>query len=95
MESSSSIESRRQHLLAKATRVNKKSSRLQNKIQREVTKRSPDMTKINKWQGKSAKYVNKGHRYLDEIAALDQDNQQATEISFQMEKVCFCVQILM
>ncbi len=89
MESSSSVESRRQHLLAKATKANKISSRLQNKIQREITKRSPDMTKINKWQEKSARYVNKGHRYLDEIGALVQDNQQATEISFNLEKVCF------
>ncbi len=47
------------------------------------------MTKNNKWKEKSAKYVNKGLRYLDEIGALDQDNHQATEISFKMEKVCF------
>ncbi len=47
------------------------------------------MAKINKWQEKSAKYVNKGHLYLDVIGAVDQDNLQVTEISFKMEKVCF------
>jgi DNA replication protein DnaD len=95
MESVSLIQSkedaRRQRLFNKATRVNKKSSRLQKKIQQEVSKRSPEMSKINKWQKKSAKYVNKGLDYLDQIGALD---HQATEISFKIEKVCLCVQLL-
>ncbi len=47
------------------------------------------MAKMNKLQQKSAKYVKKGHRHLNKIGAVDQDNQQATEISFKMEKVCF------
>ena len=46
------------------------------------------MTKINKWKKKSAKHVNKGLRYLDEIEALDK-HDKIKEITFKLEKVCF------
>ena len=71
-----------------ARQASKESSRLQKKIQIEVAKRSPDMTRINKWKKKSAKHVNKGLRYLDEIEALDK-HDKTKEITFKLEKVCF------
>ena len=47
------------------------------------------MAKINNWNEKSAKYVNKGLRYMNKIDALDQENNDRTkEISFNVEKVC-------
>ena len=91
MESRGEIEVRRQRLLEQARRSNAESGRLQRKIQREMQKRSPRMTKVMKWQEKSAKYVNRGLRYVDKYDALGKDNREETEISFNLEKV-FCVQ---
>ena len=89
MEPTDKVESRRQHLLGKATKYNKKSVRLLKKVEREIRNRRPNMAKINNWKEKSAKYVNKGLRYMNKIDALDQENNDRTkEISFNMEKVC-------
>ena len=91
MESSRQIEARRQRLIEKAARRNKKSKRLQRKIQREIEKKIPNMAKVSKWQDKSAKHVDKGLRYVDQMKTLGQDkNDQKTEISFKLEKVCLC-----
>jgi len=87
MESTRQIEVRRQRLLEKARRSNSKSARLQRKIQREMEKQSPQMTKVMKWQEKSARYVNRGLRYMNEFDALGEDNHEETEISFNLEKV--------
>ena len=84
-------EVRRQCLLNKASRAHKKSNRLQKKIQRAVIQKNPDISKIGKWQSKSAKYVDKGLRYLDEIGALNKDeHHESLEINFKMEKVSLC-----
>ena len=91
MKSRGQIEIRRQRLLEKARRSNAKSGRLQRKIQREMQKRSPRMTKVMKWQEKSARYVNRGLRYMNKFDALDKDNHEETEIFFNLEKV-LCVQ---
>ena len=89
MEATRTIEARRQRLIEKATRRNMKSKRLQKKIQREVQRKSPNMARISKWQNKSAKHVNKGLRYLDRMNALgEEQNDQGTEVSFKLEKVC-------
>ena len=91
MEARSTIEARRQRLTEKAARRNKKSKRLQRKIQREVQRKSPSMARISKWKNKSAKHVNKGLRYLDRVNALGKEkNDQRTEISCKLEKVCLC-----
>ena len=91
MEATPTIEARRQRLIEKAARRNMKSKRLQKKIQREVQRKSPNMARISKWQNKSAKHVNKGLRYLDRMNALGEDqNDQETEVSFKLEKVCLC-----
>ena len=93
MEATPTIEARRQRLIEKAGRRNMKSKRLQKKIQREVQRKSPNMARISKWQNKSAKHVNKGLRYLDRMNALglgEDQNDQETEVSFKLEKVCLC-----
>ena len=91
MEATHTIEERRQRLIEKAARRNKKSKRLQKKIQREIEKKNPNMIKVSKWQDKSAKHVDKGLRYMDQMKTLGQNkNDQKTEISFNLEKVCLC-----
>ena len=91
MEATHTIEARRQHLIEKAARRNMKSKHLQKNIQRKVQRKSPNMASISKWQNKSAKHVNKGVRYLDRMNALGENkNDQGTEISFKLEKVCLC-----
>ena len=89
MESTDKVESRRQHLLGKATKYNKKSVRLLKKVEWEIRNRRLDMAKINNWKEKSAKYVNKGLCYMNKIDALDQENtdDRTKEISFNMKKV--------
>lgn len=57
----------------------------------EVRRKSLNMARIRKWQNKSAKHVDKGLCYLDRMNTLGGDkNDQETEISFKLEKVCLC-----
>ena len=82
MEATHTIEERRQRLIENAARRNKKSKCLQ---------KNPNMAKVSKWQDKPAKHVDKGLRYMDQMKTLGQDkNDQKTEISFKLEKVCLC-----
>ena len=46
------------------------------------------MNNFMKRQEKSAKYVNRGRRYMNEFDAQGEDNLEQTEISFNLEKVC-------
>ena len=41
-------------------------------------------------QEKSAKYVNRGLRYMNEFDALAKDNHEGTEVSFNFEKLHVC-----
>ena len=84
MKSARQIETCRRRLLEKA-RSNFKSNRLQKLIQREMRKETPNMNKVMKWQEKSARYVNRGLRYMNKFDAQNEDNR---EISFNLEKVC-------
>ena len=52
-----------------------------------MQKQTPNMNKVMKWQKKSAKYVNRGLRYMNKFDSLVKDNSEEKEIAFNMEKV--------
>ena len=84
-KSARQVETCRRRLFEKARISNFKSNRLQKLIQREMRKETPNMNKVMKWQEKSARYVNRGLRYMNKFDAQNEDNR---EISFNLEKVC-------